>query len=307
MVVDLVALAILALFVLMGALRGGVAGLLGLLTLVLSYAVAVKSAQGLGESISQNLGVSLLVGSAIAGIGGFLATTSCLGLLATRIRTWAAGLRGDSHIGIANRWLGGLCGVVRGGLVVLVVAWLVIWLDAARENLGFGEDLPDLQSSLVVNLTETVVESVVGAAMGGNDVVADVVARVASSPRTAVRGLQGLLADPRIQALQRDRSFWVLVEERSYSSALQRGSFQDIARSHALRRKFVAVGVVPPDSSNDRSAFEKHFARVLSEDGAKLEGILGDPEISAMLRSGDALGLVRHEGVQRRLAKVSGS
>ncbi len=66
MLLDLIALAILGLFVLMGALRGGVASGMSLLTLVLSYTAAVWAAQSLGEPVSQNLGVSPLLGPAIA-------------------------------------------------------------------------------------------------------------------------------------------------------------------------------------------------------------------------------------------------
>ena len=62
MLLDLIALAILGVFVLMGALRGGVASLMGLLTLVLSYAAAVWAAQSLGGAVSENLGVSPLFG-----------------------------------------------------------------------------------------------------------------------------------------------------------------------------------------------------------------------------------------------------
>ena len=63
MALDLIALAILAAFGLMGALRGGIASAMGLFTLVLSYAVAVWAAQNLGEATTQSLGTSPLLGA----------------------------------------------------------------------------------------------------------------------------------------------------------------------------------------------------------------------------------------------------
>jgi membrane protein required for colicin V production len=318
MLLDLIALAILGLFVLMGALRGGVASGMSLLTLVLSYAAAVWAAQSLGEPVSQNLGVSPLYGPAIAGTGAFLGTAISVGLLGRLIRKSAAGLRGNSRLGIANRWLGGFFGFIRGGLVVLLVSWLVIWLDAARETGAFDglDAVPDIRISSAAKITEKVVESAVSAAMGGDNAAADVVARLASKPGSAVKSLQGILDDRRIEALQRDRFFWTLIENGAYSRAMNRRTFQDIARSDDMRRKFADVGVVPTEAAEDPAVFQEHFGVVLSQVGPKLKGIVNDPEILrlaedpeiiAMLENGDTLGLVRHEGVQRLVAKVSAS
>jgi uncharacterized membrane protein required for colicin V production len=316
MVLDLIALAILGFFVLMGALRGGVASGMGLLTLVLSYGGAVWAAQSLGGATSEKLGISPLLGPALAGTAGFLATAIFVGVIGSLVRRWAEGLRGDSRMGVANRWLGGVFGFVRGTLVVVLISWLVIWLDAARETGAFDglDAVPDIQISSAAKITQKVVETTVSAAFGGDDATGDVVARLASRPGPAVSSLQAILADRRIEELQRDSFFWTLIENGAYDRAMNRRSFQQIVRSNDLRRKFADVGVVSEAAVDDEQAFQQRFGEVLAEVGPRVKGLANDPEIArlaqdpevmSMLESGDTLGLFRHEGIQRLASKVS--
>lgn len=316
MVLDLVAFGILGFFVLMGALRGGIASLMSLVTLLLSYAAAVWAAGRFGEAASRALSVSTLIGPAIAGTAGFLVTALVFGGVGFGVRRWAKRLRGDSRMSAVNRWLGGFFGAVRGGLVVLLVSWLVIWLDAARQTGAFeGLDaVPDIRISSAAKVTQKVVEGAVGAALGDEDPASDVVARLASRPGPAVQGLQAILADRRVEDLQRDGFFWTLVENGAYDRAMSRQSFQAIARSDDLRARFADVGVIDADAAADPDLFRERFAVVLAEVGPRVKGLMDDPdlarlaqdpEITSMLESGDTVGLFRHEGVQRLVAKVS--
>jgi uncharacterized membrane protein required for colicin V production len=316
MALDLIALAILGFFVLMGALRGGVASGMGLLTLLLSYGGAVWAAQSFGGVTSDRLGISPLLGPALAGTGGFLATAVIVGIFGSLVRRWADSLRGDSRMGVANRWLGGLFGFVRGTLVVVLISWLVIWLDAARQTGAFeGLDaVPDIEISSAAKVTQKLVETAVSAAFDGDDTTGDVLARLASRPGPAVVSLQSILADPRIEALQRDGFFWTLIENGAYDRAMNRRSFQQIVRSSELRRKFADVGVVSDEAAQDQKLFQERFGQVLAEVGPRIKGLANDPEIArladdpevmSMLESGDTLGLFRHEGIQRLASRVS--
>ena len=318
MLLDVVALAILGLFVLMGALRGGVASLMSLVTLVLSYVAAVWGAQTFGAPLGDAMGNRPLLGTVIAGSAAFFGTAICVGLTGMLIRKWAEGLRGDSPMSVANRWLGGFFGFVRGSLVVLLVSWLVIWLDAARESGAFAglDAVPDIRVSSAAKVTEKVVEKAVSAAMDGDETTSDVVARLASKPAVAVKSLQAILADRRIEQLQSDRFFWTLIENGSYHRAMNRRSFQDIARSDDMRQKFADVGVVSADAAADPRVFKEAVGEVLAQVGPKLKGLVNDPEmerlandpeILALLESGDTLGLVRNAKIQKLVARVSES
>jgi membrane protein required for colicin V production len=317
MLLDLFALVILALFSVMGALRGGVASVASLATLLLSYAVAVWAAGSLGDAVSEKLGMPVLLGTALAGTVAFLATAVLGGVLGAVVKREAKSLRGDSPIGTANRWVGGVFGALRGGLIVLLLAWLAIWLDAARETGSFAglEAVPEIDSSSTVKLTERVVQGAVRASMD-EGAAADVVARFASRPGSAVRSLQALLAAPQIQTLQQDRFFWTLVENGAYRRAMNLRSFQQIAHDDRLRSQFADLGVISPEAAVDPGEFRRELGPVLAEVGPKLKGLANDPElqrlardpeITAMLESGDTLGLMRHPGIHRLAAKVSGS
>ena len=316
MVLDLIALAILGVFALIGALRGGVASAMGLMTLVASYAVAVWAAQNLGTSLAEKTGLSPLLAPVVAGTAGFLLTAVTVGGIGAVVRRWAGGLRGDSRMGVANRWLGGFLGVVRGALVVVLISFLVIWLDAARQSGAVDglDAVPDIRISSAAKVTQKIVEVTVAAAMDTDDATADVVARLASRPGPALKSLQAILADRRIETLQGDRFFWTLIENGAYQRAMNRRSFQQISRSPEMRAHFVNVGVVGAAAADDRRVFEERFAEVLAEVGPRVKGLVNDPdlqrlardpEVTSMLESGDTLGLFRHEGIQNLVAKVS--
>ena len=95
---------------------------------------------------------------------------------------------------------------------------------------------------------------------------------------------------------------------------MNRGSFQAIARDDDLRARFADVGVVPAEAADDPKIFRERFAEVLAEVGPRLKGLVNDPELQrlaqdpevmSMLESGDTLGLFRHEGIQKLVAKAS--
>lgn len=316
MLLDLVALGLLILFALMGALRGGLASATSLATLLLSYGAAVWAAQNLGAGISEKLGWPPYLAAPAAGTAAFIVTAVFGGVLGMAIKSWAKSFRGDSPIGTANRWFGGFLGVVRGGLIVLLLSWLAIWVDAARQTGAFSglDGAPEVDSSAVVKITEKVVASAVAVAMDGDTTTEDVLSRFASRPGAAVRSLQAILADPRIEALQHDRFFWTLIENGAHARAMNQVSFQKIARDEKLRAQLADIGVISEEAAHDPKVFRAAFAEVLAEVGPRVKGLINDPdmtrlardpEVISLLESGDALGLIRHQGIQQLVAKVS--
>ena len=315
MLLDLASGMILALFTLMGALRGGLASFASLATLLLSYAAAVWAAGRLGESVSSKRGLPSFLGPVAAGTAAFVATALLAGVVGAVVKREAKSLRGDSRVGTVNRWLGGFFGAVRGGLIVLLLAWLAIWLDAARETGSFAglEAAPEIDSSATARLTEQVVHAVVSSAME-EGTTSDVVARFASRPGTSVRSLQALLSDPRIEALQQDRFFWTLVEHGAYQRAMNQRSFREIAHDERLRTRFADLGVISSDAAVDPGRFRSELGPVFRDVGPKLKGLAEDPdlqrlardpEIASLLESGDTLALIRHPGIQSLAAKVA--
>jgi uncharacterized membrane protein required for colicin V production len=316
MLLDLIAFSILALFTLMGALRGGLASFTGLAALLLSYWAAVWAAGSLGDSVSARLGLPPFLGPVAAGTAAFLATALLVGVLGAVVKREVSSLRGDAEMGPVSRWIGGFCGAARGGLIVLLLAWLAIWLDAARETGSFAglEAAPRIDSSSTAKLTEKVVHAAVRAAMDDGTSSA-VVARFASRPGASVRSLQELLSDRRIETLQQDRFFWALVENGAFQRAMNQRSFREIAYDERLRTRFADLGVISPLAAADAAEFRNELGPVLREVGPKLKGLAEDPElqrlardpqIQSLLESGDTLALMRHPGIQSLASRVSG-
>ncbi len=316
MLLDLIAFAILALFISMGAMRGGLASFTGLAALLLSYWAAVLAAGSLGDRAAATLGLAPFLGPVVAGTAAFLGTSLLVGVVGAIVKREVRSLRGDAEMAPVSRWLGGFFGAARGGLIVLLLAWLAIWLDAARETGSFAglEAAPEIHSSSAAKLTEKVVHAAVSAAMGDGTPGA-VVARFASRPGTAVKSLQELLSDRRIEALQQDRFFWSLVENGAYRRAMNQRSFREIAYDPQMRARFEDLGVISPAAAADPAEFRNEVGPVLREVGPKLKGLAEDPELQrlardpevlSLLESGNTLALMRHPGVQSLASRVAG-
>ena len=83
---DVLAVAILALFAFLGARRGGLAAGLGLLSLGVAYGAAVFAAPRFGDATADLFGVSPLLGMPLAGSIAFLVAYVLLGILSKLLR-----------------------------------------------------------------------------------------------------------------------------------------------------------------------------------------------------------------------------
>ena len=316
MVLDLIALGVLALFVLIGLLRGGLASGTGLVNLAASYLAAVLSAQHLGPRVSEQLGLSALAGPPLAGIVAFFVVAVFLGLLASHLKRWAKERRGDAPRSELDRGLGGAFGALRGVLVVMLLAWLAVWIDAARDNdaLSGFSGAPETENSLLAGATVAVVEKGVESAMSDSGQGGKLVARLVARPSTTLQSLRSVLDDARIRALQSDSFFWTLVQNGSVQRAMNRESFQEIVHDDGLRTRLAELGLITPEAAQDPTVFRQAASEVLGEVGPRLKNLTSDPdfqrlaadpELGVMLQSGDTMGLLGHEGIQKLLAKVS--
>jgi len=318
MIVDLIALGILSAFALVGLLRGGLASGAGLANLAAAYGVAVLSAQHLGPKVSQQLGLPTLAGLAVAGMVAFFVASVFLGVATAALKRWARQRRGDAPRSALDRGLGGIFGALRGVLVVMLLAWLALWIDAARDNGAFSglEAAPQTEGSLVARATEAVVETGLESAFSDSGRGGKVMAHLVARPSRALRGVQSLLDDPRIRVLQSDRFFWRLVENGAYERAMNRHSFQEVLHDERLRSQFAELGLITPEAAQDPAAFRQAASQAFAEVGPRLKSLTSDPdfqrlaadpELSAMLQSGDTMGLLKHDGIQKLLTKVSSS
>lgn len=320
MLLDTILVACLIGFFAMGARRGALTAATSVVSLLLAYGGGIFCAQAFAGAFAERLGVSELYAAAAAGTLGFVVTYLVSGLLGSLLRGWDRARIGDDPRSFVDRALGGCFGLLRGGLVVLLLSWLMIWLDAARDLgviAGF-ERLPQTETSRVAGVTQSVVSQAVGRAMVENgespEASARLMAQLAANPGPALSGLQDLLNDPKIMELQRDKLFWTLIENGASERALNRLSFYQVSHDDAMRARFVALGIVGPEALNDVEVFRDEARVVFDEVGPRLKGLREDPELQqlaenpeivALLENGNTLALINRPEIQRLVDRIS--
>ncbi len=315
---DLLAITILGLFAAFGAWRGVVATGAGVVTLVVAYASAVFGAAVFGDGVGAELGRGSMLGPVVAGSGIFALVLLVFGILSKILRRWDRGRLGDEPRTACDR-LGGACfGLLRGSLVVLLLSVLLTWLDAARDMgilQGF-DNLPETEHSQFGEATSRVIESAVAAASPADEASsgARMMARVAARPGVTLASFKALIEDPRIQSVQSDRLFWVLVESGAGERAINQASVYSIVHDEEMRKQFADLGLVPPEAAADPEVFRRTMAATLDEVGPmiatlrsdpELARLATDPEIQALVESGNTIGLVTRPEIQRIVARVT--
>jgi membrane protein required for colicin V production len=320
MLLDLILFGFLASFVALGAYRGGLASGTSVVSLLLAYAGGIFCAQNLSEPLAEKLAISELFAGVAAGSLGFIGSFVIAGLLGSLLKRWDEERLGEDSRGTVDRAVGGFFGAVRGGLVVLLLSWLVIWLDAARD-LGAIQglaQLPESEDSRFADATRTVVSEVVSRALVENgetpEASARMMAKLAASPGVALKGLQVLLADEKIADLQRDRLFWTLIENGASERALNRLSFYQISHDAQMRKRLVDLGIVSVGAETDVEAFRQEARLVFDEVGPKLKGLREDPELRRLaenpeiidlLENGDTLALLNRPEIQSIVDRIA--
>jgi membrane protein required for colicin V production len=309
---DTIVIAILACFITIGVLRGGLVAGMSVASLAVAYAVAILGATWSGPGVAEQLGLPGVLGVPLVGAVLFLAAYFVMGVVSALLKRWERKRRQGPR-SARDRFLGGCFGLVRGGLVVLLLSVLAIWLDALRAT-GRAEFLPEIGASRATAATESVVEAGVGAALSDAGASGRFVARMAARPGASIADLQAVLDNPHIAALQEDRLFWTYVESGAVDAALNQRSFLAITHDEVLRGQFAALGLVDEASGLDPQAFRATAAEVLREVGPRIRGLrndpelqklIKDPEVTSLIESGDTLALLGHPRFRDLVAHVA--
>jgi len=319
MVLDLVFFGILALFFGLGLWRGAIASVSGLVCLALGYVGAVVAATQAGGQAARLLDTPPLLGPAAAGTIGFAVVYLIASAGGAVVHAWDKSRTEHTGRGPIDRGLGAFFGVLRGGLVVVLLSVLMTWLDAARDLKAVAglDALPQTETSTVSSAAGALVQRAVTSAVGGDDAgdAGRVAGRLAGNPAAFLTGVQGILDDPGFSAVVDDRFFWTLVANGAGDRAINQQAFYNMSKDPEMRRRFAALGLVPESAVADAQEFRREFAVVLDDVGKRVEGLKDDPEllalaedpeIQALLQAGDSLALLQHPKILRLASRLAG-
>ena len=316
MVLDLIFGLILLLMVALGAWRGAVVSGSGLFGLICGYLGAIVAATRAADWVAQTLVISPLLAPAVAGTLGFVVSWLIVSSLAGVLVAWDAARVESFGRGALDRAFGGFFGLARGGLIVVLLAILASWLDAARD-LGALDGLaamPDAESSILAGASGDLVEVAVAKALSEVGTAGEIVARLTAHPGQALGSVQSILEDDRLTALFSDSLFWTLIQNDSIDYAMNRNSVRAIVHDPEMRGRFADLGLVEEDARDDPRVFRDSMAGVLAEiaprvqrlrNDPELTRLASDPEIVSLLESGNTLALIKHPAIQRVLERAT--
>ena len=303
--IDWIGLAILGLFVLMGARRGALASALRIACPLLAYVAAFFGASLAGPLMTRWFDLPRLLGLALAGTIFFV-----LGLIGAGVAVWLIHRRLGDRLASwprsgPDRIGGGLVGAAHGLVILLLLGVLVSFLDALRISGGaeWLHSMPETHSSRLVAVSQAAVEKGVPAALGGSGPGTRVTTEFLAHPAATLERVQKVLSHPRIDSLQKDRLFWAYVQHNAVDKAINQTSFLSIVYDESLRTELAELGVVSDEAKSDPREFRNSAKEVLEEVGPRLrelkndpsfQKLARDPEIQQALLSRDTLQLLRH-------------
>ncbi|MBW2397212.1 MAG: hypothetical protein JRG95_23435, partial [Deltaproteobacteria bacterium] len=215
---------------------------------------------------------------------------------------------------LLDRLGGGLLGGARGALVVILLALMATWLDAARE---MTEDprlvvVPETEDSRVAGIASLAIESAVGAALGGNS--GRLAGRIMARPTISLRVVQSVTSDPSLRTLQSDSVFWTYVEQGQAHNAVQRPAFRELVQNRELRHQLADLGAISAEAADSPEVFSREMLAVLQDLGPRLRALRADPELQeltsdpqvlAQLEAGDPWALLADGRIFRIASRIA--
>lgn len=310
---DLIGIVFLGVFMLTGLLRGTLMSLVRIVTIVLAYAAAMWAAPRFGAELGQRLSLPGPIGMSLMGTLAFVgAYVACSGATFF-IRNWERRrLEGEGrspldHIG------GAVFGAVQGGIIVILLGWLGLWVEAGQATGSLG-GLPSTENSALTKISQKVVETGAETLIDESEPAGRFTINMVSRPKQTVEGVQEVMSNDRMQDLQNDQLFWSYVETGAVEAALNQGSFLGLIHDESLRRDLAGLGVIPGDAAEDPGKFKTEARKALSQIGPRInelktsqtmQSLENDPAIIAMVEAGDYAGLLADPRVRKLLSQVT--
>jgi uncharacterized membrane protein required for colicin V production len=301
---DLLLLALFVAFTALGAWRGALESGLRLAGWIGGYAAAVYAALTFGDDLAARAAIPGWAGMPLAGVAAFLVVQAFLSIAIAIARKRRDG---DERSG-ADRAVGALFGAARGALVVALVGWAGLFVDALQSQ-GRLAALPATGTSVGTQLAGAMVERGIGAVLGRDDPGARLATALAARPRESSDALRGVLEHPRVDALQNDAEFWARADQGDLEGAFALPSARAFVGDPEIRSRLAELGLVGPEAAANADAFEVELRAALGEAFERIakirSALASDPELLDLVARKDALGLLSHPRFQTLLRRAS--
>ena len=299
--IDVLAGVTLAVLSALGMLRGTLATSLKLGGLIVAYLAGVLASQAFAAPLSAALGVPEMFGMAAAGTLGFSAAQVVVSAVSWALVRWERARLGRFGRTRRDRLGGALLGAAQGAMIVLLVGWLGLWLEAAQSR-GALQAIPAAAGSHAAEFTQIVIDEGAEAMLSESDVTARVAVRAIAHPRETLDGVNELVNGQRIRTIQQDALFWSYVESGAVDAALNRGSFLGAAHDSSFRAQLHELGLIDAAASADAVAFRDTVRVALREIGPRIRGLRDDPELRRLLEDPATVEALRAGNVLALLA-----
>ena len=308
--IDIVALALVALLTYLGWRRGTILTALSGVSLLVGYLGAFLLYRPLGQLLRGAFSVPSILAFPLGGMVAVLAISLLLRIVAARLKVHRLKRLDKGWTpSTVDRTGGAMLGAVWATALVVFLAWAAIVVH------GMTGQGPNVENTLAGRLTSAVVGRaayMVAKRFTGDEVLASTMSLAAVRPVEAAETVSRLLSDPRLRALFEDRALRAAIVRSDFASVTGHPAIRDLARDPRFldaAERIRLVGDLSGDAPQsevteqlvERIAPMVRTAETLSRDG-DIQQILQNPRFLEKLQGGD-IGTLATDPEFNRLAE----
>jgi uncharacterized membrane protein required for colicin V production len=282
--VDLIALLVVAWYVVRGGRRGLLLSLLQVAGILAAYLGTYHLGLRLGRLLYGRFELSPLYAMVGGSLAVFVLILLVFGLVERRIRKAQDRKReetGRSGVALDSRVAGACFGFITGGLLVVLIAWCYQLMRATPAL----QTLPDISASVAARASRQVVYQAALAALESkleDDDQAEKLAHMISAPAEAVAKLRDLADEPLLQALLRSEAFREDVLSGEKARVVRNKDLRRLLYDKPAMERMQEAGLLP--SGPIDSDFKEGLCEQLALAGSRIKPVLEDPEVQTLVQ-----------------------
>jgi len=293
---DLIALAILVIFITWGASRGTLWSALRLGVMLGAYAAGIFGAHLFAPFVTERFPELELLALPLGGSIAFLLALCVLGIAAAVISKRADLNRAQESRTKSDHLGGALIGAMRGGLIVLLVGILGNYLEQAQ-HAGLVSELPSLEHSFIAMGSGTLAERSIEQVLDKKDPASKLTAQLAIHPAETAEKIQSVMENPRVVRLREDSTFWSRARSGDIRGAMNQLAFRRLAYDDQFRNQLAELKLIDAQTAEDPELFKKQIAETYTQLAPRIEHLKTDPAVQKLMHDEEILELARNGSI----------